>query len=92
MNIELYTIPDCTWCIKAEKLLKMANVTEYKKYIVGENGVTYDYVRRKFPLSSGYPIILVDQKIISGIIDLAKILIQNGLISSNKNESGFTDK
>ena len=84
MKVELYTIPDCIWCTKSEQLLKMANITDYEKYVIGENDVTFDWVRNKFPFASGYPIIVVDNKVIPGIIELAKLFLEKGLIGSKK--------
>jgi glutaredoxin len=86
MEIEIYTVPNCIWCSKTEKLLEMANISEYKKHIVGEGGITSEYIQRKFPTLGGYPIIIVDGKTIPGVIELAKLFIEKGLVSSKKNE------
>lgn len=86
MRVELYTIPDCIWCTKAEQLLKMANIKHYEKYVVGEGDVTFEWIQNKFPFATGYPIIIVNGKTVHGVVELAKLFLQEGLISSKKNE------
>lgn len=86
MKIEIYTVPNCTWCSKTEKLLAMANISDYKKYVVGED-VPSDFILEKYPMARGYPVIFIDGEFIDGIIELTKLFIQKGLVSSKKNES-----
>jgi glutaredoxin len=84
MKIEIYTIPDCIWCKKTEQVLKMANITEYEKYTIGEGDITFEYIQKRFPRTSGYPVIVIDGKTIPGIVDLVKLFLDKGLISSRK--------
>jgi len=85
MKIEIYTIPGCMWCSKTEKLLQRANINDYKKYIVGKD-IERTTVQERFPFADGYPIIVVDDEVIPGIVDLAKLFVKKGLVSSKKNE------
>ncbi len=85
MNIEIYTTTGCVWCDRAVKLMKMANITEYKKYTLGLD-ITREEIKEKFPDVSGYPIIIIDD-VSYDIIGTAKLLVEKGLVSSkNKNE------
>ena len=82
MNIEIYTIPGCSWCDRAVKLMEMANITDYKKYVVGAD-IDRDIVREKFPEVTGYPVISIDEKTYD-VISAAKLFVEKGLVSSKK--------
>lgn len=83
MKVEIYTSPGCVWCDKAVKLLEMAKITDYDKYVVGEN-IQAEEVRVKYPMSSGYPIIIIDGENVGGVVGAAKKFIELGLVSSKK--------
>lgn len=84
MNVEIYTISGCTWCERAIKLMEMASIKDYKKYMVGVD-VDKDFVKEKFPTASGYPIINIDGEQYD-VISTAKLFVERGLVSSKKNE------
>jgi glutaredoxin 3 len=82
MEIEIYTISGCEWCDRTIKLMAMAEITDYKKYMVGVD-VTKQSVKEKFPAANGYPIIVIDNQIYD-IISTAKLFVERGLVSSKK--------
>lgn len=82
MDIEFYSSPGCTWCIKTERLLQLASLP-YTKHIVGED-ISFEDVRVKYPEAGGYPVIIVDGKFIAGgIHQFATMLVKKGLVSSS---------
>jgi len=57
-NVIIYTLPNCSWCIKAKKLLKVL-------------GVSYTELNEKFDGYPTVPYIVVDGKPIGGFTEFA---------------------
>lgn len=81
MEIVFYSSPGCKWCLKAQKLLELANVP-YEKYTCGKD-ITYEEVENRYPAANGYPIIVVDGNYLGGIHELAVKLVKEGLVNSS---------
>jgi len=78
----MYSLPGCAYCTKGRKLLEMANLpfNEVKDLTPGE-------LLDKHPKAEGYPFFVVnDQEVEStyDIVNLAKMLIEKGLVSSKR--------
>jgi len=83
MDIVMYIIPGCKYCMHAKELFKRAGV-EYSHYVVGKD-ITKTELLKQYPLAQGYPFILIDgQHIAGGLTETAKIFIQKGLVRPNK--------
>jgi len=85
MQLEIYTSPSCVWCTKLHKLIKMANITEYTEYVVGKD-ITSEEMRLKFPTELGFPIVIIDDVNVGGVVGCAREFVRRGLVSSKKNE------
>ena len=74
MKVEIYSIPNCTYCSKAKFLAensKEVNEVDYKMM-----GKDYDasVVRELFPTARTFPQIVVDDKPIGGYTELEKLI------------------
>jgi len=72
MKIEIYSIPNCPYCVKAKALADAkGHEVEYK--MMGED-FDIAYVREHFPEARTFPQILVDGKKIGGYVNLQELL------------------
>ena len=94
MNIKMYGTKGCFYCEKARELLKRASL-EYvyleviSKEVPGPEEPPEGYMwkenfQREYPGVNGYPYTIVDGKPIGGVIELAKLLVKEGLVSARK--------
>ena len=83
MQVTIYTSPGCSYCSKTKKLLNRAGL-DYTTYEVGHEGFSVSDVEIMFPEASGFPVIVVDDKMLpGGIMDLAKLLLKEGLVTAS---------
>ena len=74
MKLEIYSIPNCTYCKKAKFLADHVDqVTEVQYKMIGKDFSASD-VRELFPGARTFPQILVDDKHIGGYIELEKLI------------------
>lgn len=82
MDIKIYTLTGCHYCVKIKELLKRAKV-EYTELLAGRDFTVEDF-RKQFPTASGYPIMTVDEEYIGGVTESVKFFVDNGMVSSKK--------
>lgn len=68
MKIEIYTKPNCSYCVHAKKFLQEKNI-DYIEYKLNEN-FTREELLLKVPSAKTYPVILIDENFIGGFSDL----------------------
>jgi len=74
MKVEIYSIPNCTYCKKAKFLADHVDeVTEVSYKMIGKDFSAAD-VRDLFPGARTFPQILVDDKHIGGYVELEKLI------------------
>lgn len=79
MDIVMYSIPGCNYCLHAKELFRRAKV-DYKHYVVGKD-LTKTELLEKYPLAHGYPYIIIDgEPIPGGLTETAKIFLAKGLV------------
>lgn len=93
MDITIYTTRGCFYCSKAVELMERAGL-EYKLVDVipkldpraelPEGKMWKEEFSREFAGVNGFPYSIVDGKPIGGVIDLAKLLVKEGLVSARK--------
>ena len=95
MNIKMYGSKGCYYCEQARELLKRASL-DYtylevipKTEVPGPEKPPEGYIwredfLREYPGVNGYPYILIDGKPIGALIELAKHLVKEGLVSARK--------
>jgi glutaredoxin 3 len=70
--VEIYTKPNCGYCVKAKQLLALAKIP----YV--EHRLDVDFTREmlleKYPEAKTYPVVVIDGFFIGGSTDLAIIL------------------
>lgn len=84
MDIKIYTISGCSWCSKTKELMKKANV-EYKELLIGRDIIKDDF-KKQYPEANSYPFVVIDDKVIGGLVPTVKYFVEKGLVSSKKNE------
>jgi glutaredoxin len=82
MEIIAYTTPGCFYCDQLKELFKRANL-EYQMIIIESNQERENF-RKDFPFATGFPYVLVDGKHLGGLVETIKLLLEKGLVSSNK--------
>ena len=74
MIIEIYSKPDCPYCVQAETLCKQnAVLIDYKKYMLDED-FTRDELFEKFPTARTFHQITVDGESIGGFMEFKEIV------------------
>jgi glutaredoxin len=71
-NVTIYTKDECSFCYYAKKMLDSNNIN-YTEYHLGLD-FTRDDIKEKFPSQRTFPIILVDDELIGGYIDLVEYM------------------
>lgn len=83
MEIIAYTTPGCFYCDQLKELFRRADL-KYQMVII-ESDEDRQQFRKDFPRAGGYPYVLVDGKHVGGLVETAKLLLEKGLVTSNKN-------
>ena len=74
MIIEIYSKPDCPYCVQAETLCKQnAILIDYKKFMLDED-FTREELFEKFPTARTFPQIVVDGESIGGFTELKELV------------------
>jgi|TARA_B100001250_G_C19731722_1_gene758827 glutaredoxin len=90
MNITLYTTKGCSSCAHAKKLCNRANV-EFTEIEPGApNQIAKWEFQTQFPDVRGFPFVVIKQEgeediQMIGVVELAKLFLKKGLVSSRKN-------
>jgi glutaredoxin 3 len=82
MEIIAYTSPGCFYCEQLKELFSRANV-EYNLVVVDTMEERQQF-KEKFPNAIGYPHVIIDDEEYPGIVPVAKLFLQKGLVSSPK--------
>ena len=85
MEITIYTNEGCIWCARTKELFERANVEyteiEWSKLSVdGQVRLKQEFGYRL----SAFPVVIIDQEYIGGLIDTAKLFLKKGLVTSSK--------
>ena len=85
MEIKAFTTTGCKYCTTLKELFQRANV-EYEEVIVGDkdNQFSREVFRDMYPNVIGYPFVVIDGEQIGGLVEVAKLFLQKGLVSSPK--------
>lgn len=72
MNVEIYTKPDCNYCIIAKNLMRNCNI-QFSEQVLDRN-FTREILKEKFPTAKSYPVIVVDGFYIGGYSELRSLV------------------
>lgn len=73
--IEIYTKHNCNYCVKAKNILTSLNVP-YKEFVV-EVDVTRDFILDKFPNARSYPVIVINNEFIGGLVEFESHVLEH---------------
>lgn len=82
MKIIAYTTSGCIYCDQLKELFRRANV-EYDVISV-ETDVEKEKFKLDFPEAIGFPYVIIDEQEYSGLLPVAKMFLQKGLVSAPK--------
>jgi glutaredoxin len=82
MEIVVYTNPGCSHCNTVKQLFKRAAV-EYTE-VVMDRDISFALFKQKFPFAPGYPHVVIDGKEIGGLVETAKLFLEQGLVQAPK--------
>ena len=84
MDIKIYTNEGCIWCTRTKELMARAN-QEYTEIKWQDLKVDEQLeVKTKYPSVTGFPVVIIDDENIGGLIDVAKLFLKKGLVTSSK--------
>jgi len=78
MDIKVYTTEGCFYCEQLKKLFSRAGIDNYTE--LGRTELTEDY-----PDISGFPFVVIDGNPVGGLVPVAKLFLEKGLVTSKKN-------
>ena len=85
MDIKIYTNEGCIWCTRTKELMARANV-EYTEVKWADLGIESQLaLKSKYGKQlSGFPVVIIDDELIGGLIETAKLFLKKGLVTSSK--------
>jgi len=81
MEITVYTSEGCFYCTQIKELLKRADLVYDEIRVNNKNRAEF---MGKFPTAKGYPFTIIDETEYPSLIDVAKFLVKEGLVSAKK--------
>lgn len=85
MEITIYTSQGCVWCTRMKELMERAK-QEYTEILYqsmsGDDQVEF---HNQYPDASSFPVAIIDGEYVGGLVPVAKLFLQKGLVTSNKN-------
>lgn len=82
MEIVAYTTPGCFYCDQLKELFQRAEVS-YDTVLV-ETEQDKNKFRLDFPNAMGFPFVIIDGEEYPGLVPVAKLFVEKGLVSSKK--------
>lgn len=82
MEITAYTLPGCSSCDVLKQLFARAEVS-YTEVMVRKD-ITLENFSNEFPGVGLFPFVVIDGERIGGIVDVAKLFVEKGLVSSKR--------
>lgn len=80
-NITFYSTDGCFYCDQMKLLMERASL-DYNEIKVTKD--ESDAFLKKYPKAVGYPYVIIDGKEIGGLVETAKVLLKEGLISAKE--------
>ena len=81
MEITVYTSEGCFYCTQIKELFKRAGLEYNEILVTTRNRAEF---MKKYPTARGYPFTVIDETQYPGLIDVAKFLVKEGLVSAKK--------
>lgn len=81
MDIKVYTADGCFYCTQIKKLFERANLKYEEIPVTLKNRSQFN---QEYPNARSYPFTIIDGKEYPLIVDVAKFLLKEGLVSATK--------
>ncbi len=86
MDITIYTSTGCVWCTRMKELMERAN-QNYTEVVWNElTGDEQQALTEQYPDMRSFPIAIIDGVFYKGLVDVAKLFLQEGLVTAPKKE------
>ena len=79
LDITIYSSPGCFYCEQAKELCD--RVAQKPKILTVGQDISAKDFSIKFPNVNAYPHIIVEGKVIGGLVEFAKLVIKEGLMT-----------
>jgi glutaredoxin len=84
MDIQIYTTNGCIWCTRTKELFVRANV-EYTETVWDTiNPTEQSKLKEKYPNMEAFPVVIIDNQFVGGLMEVAKLFLKEGLVSSRQ--------
>ena len=85
MEIKAFTTRGCKYCGHLKELFDRADVT-YEEVVVSERETDYnmEVFKQQYPEVIGFPHVIIDGESVGGLVEVAKLFLEKGLVSSKK--------
>ena len=83
MNITIYTNEGCIWCTRTKELMARANV-EYSEVNWSKLSIDEQLeIKQKYSDNiRAFPVVVIDDEFVGGLIEVAKLFLKKGLVTS----------
>jgi len=79
MDIQIYSIPGCTYCNKLRRLLERDNLPYIQTTVSDKSEFKEQHVN-----CTGFPWVYIDGEEIGGLMETAKFLVEKGLVKKRE--------
>tara|TARA_B100002052_G_scaffold122517_1_gene112740 strand:+ start:175 stop:432 length:258 start_codon:yes stop_codon:yes gene_type:complete len=84
MEITIYTTDGCIWCTRTKELMARANVEYTEKSWHSINPTEQSKLKEKYPNMEAFPVVIIDDEYVGGLMEVAKRFLKEGLVSSRQ--------
>ena len=84
MDIKIYTNSGCVWCARTKELMARANLEYTETLWDSMSPIEQRELQNKYPNVQAFPVVIIDDEFIGGLVDVAKLFLKKGLVSSRQ--------
>ena len=84
MEITIYTNEGCIWCTRTKELMARASQEYTETLWDSMSPIEQRELQNKYPDVQAFPVVIIDDEFIGGLVDTAKLFLKKGLVTSSK--------
>jgi len=85
MEIKAYTTRGCKYCVHLKELFARADVSYEEVIVSSESGdFSTEVFKSQYPEVIGFPFVIIDGEKIGGLVEVAKLFLEKGLVESKR--------
>ena len=84
MDKKIYTNSGCVWCARTKELMARANLEYTETLWDSMSPIEQRELQNKYPDVQAFPVVIIDDEFIGGLVDTAKLFLKKGLVSSRQ--------